>query len=248
MKFPWLSLERITGTGWLPNWTKWEHLARYEFASKYVKDKTIIDCACGSGIGTQKYMLHSPERIFAIDNNLNSLREAKQKFSTPKCIFLKANATNLPIASSEVDVFISLETVEHIYNDMLFFREIARVLKKGGILICSTPNRTVTNPRSNISDKPWNPFHIREYSLSEFTNLFFGQFRIIDCFGQNQVPPFFMWFCKMLSAFIGKKGLTIISKILKLRWIILRSKFKHRVQTVADNAIYEYHIVTAERI
>ena len=28
-----------------------DHVARYEFANRYVKDKTVLDIACGTGYG-----------------------------------------------------------------------------------------------------------------------------------------------------------------------------------------------------
>ncbi|WP_016731738.1 class I SAM-dependent methyltransferase [Saccharolobus islandicus] len=41
---------------------------------------------------------------------------------------------------SSIDVVIFEEVIEHLYNSDLVISEIKRVLKKGGILILSTPN------------------------------------------------------------------------------------------------------------
>ncbi len=45
-----------------------------------------------------------------------------------------------PYADASFDAVTSIETVEHLENPFHFAREIARLLKPGGVLILSTPN------------------------------------------------------------------------------------------------------------
>ena len=57
------------------------------------------------------------------------------------------------------DSIVSFQVIEHIQDDMLFLKEIHRVLKPGGIALLTTPNR-----RMSLSRNPW---HIREYLSDE---------------------------------------------------------------------------------
>jgi ubiquinone/menaquinone biosynthesis C-methylase UbiE len=54
----------------------------------------------------------------------------------------------LPFRDGSFDAVISIEGIEHVENPAFLFREFFRVIKKGGILILSTPN--ILNIRSRI--------------------------------------------------------------------------------------------------
>jgi len=49
--------------------------------------------------------------------------------------------------------------------------EVARVLKPGGRFVCSTPNRRLLDPGTRITDRPFNPFHMREYTHADLDAL-----------------------------------------------------------------------------
>jgi hypothetical protein len=53
------------------------------------------------------------------------------------------------------------------------------------MFLCSTPNRTVTNPGASIEDPPFNPHHIREYSINEFATLLLDYFSYVTLYGQT---------------------------------------------------------------
>jgi len=46
----------------------------------------------------------------------------------------------IPVKSESMDIIIAGEIIEHLVNTDLFISEIYRILKKGGILILTTPN------------------------------------------------------------------------------------------------------------
>ena len=48
-----------------------------------------------------------------------------------------SECTNLPFNSSQFDLVVSFETIEHIQNQELFLTEISRVLRDDGFLIIS---------------------------------------------------------------------------------------------------------------
>lgn len=47
----------------------------------------------------------------------------------------------LPLADDYADVVASVETIEHLENPRAFMRQLARVVKPGGVVIVSTPNQ-----------------------------------------------------------------------------------------------------------
>jgi len=63
---------------------------------------------------------------------------------------------------------VSLQVLEHLWDQELFLRECARVLAPGGELLLSTPNRLTFSPGP---DSPRNPFHTRELTAAELTGL-----------------------------------------------------------------------------
>jgi len=53
----------------------------------------------------------------------------------------------LPYDDASFDVACSLEVIEHLEDQFLFLREMARILKPGGVAIISTPNVLNINSR-----------------------------------------------------------------------------------------------------
>ena len=45
-------VERLSSNDWVPPWIRHQHLARYHWASGFVKGCLVLDAACGSGYGT----------------------------------------------------------------------------------------------------------------------------------------------------------------------------------------------------
>ena len=133
-----------------------EHVARYRFARDRVKGR-ILDVACGTGYGTA--MLGA----VGADLSLEALRYAR-RHPAP---YVAADAVRLPFGRS-FDAVVSFETIEHLPDAARFVAECARVLKPGGTLLVSTPNRELWSPRS---PKPVQQHHIREFNRREFLDV-----------------------------------------------------------------------------
>jgi SAM-dependent methyltransferase len=70
---------------------------------------------------------------------------------------------------------LSFQVIEHIKDDLLFLKEIYRVLKPGGKALLTTPNRSKSLTR--------NPWHIREYTSTELSLLAQPIFRHLEMKG-----------------------------------------------------------------
>jgi SAM-dependent methyltransferase len=78
------------------------------------------------------------------------------------------NLAALPLPDGVIDVVVNFQVIEHLWDQGQFVAECLRVLRPGGVLLMSTPNRITFSPGR---DTPVNPFHTRELSAAELTEL-----------------------------------------------------------------------------
>jgi ubiquinone/menaquinone biosynthesis C-methylase UbiE len=135
-------------------------LRPYVLAPQYVKGD-LLEVGCGEGRGID-WLLPAVTSYTAIDKIAPVIEMLQQKY--PKGKFLSGNIPPLSsFADNSFDSVVSFQVIEHIQDDRLFLKEINRVLKPGGIALLTTPNRPYSLSR--------NPWHIREYTAQELTNL-----------------------------------------------------------------------------
>lgn len=240
--------ERNSNNIFIPKWTLIEHDERYWFANQFLKNKKVVDCACGTGIGANVYAQSGAEKIDAFDTSEMAVLEAKKNNNSPAVTISQSNATSLPLESSSFDVYISYETIEHINDDSAYLKEAVRVLKPGGIFICSTPNRRVTNPGCCADQKPINPYHVREYSSIEFFELISNHFVIVDTYGQNKKLSIFIGFINKLKKYIPHPLPARIHQLFKVFWYFIGLSHKEGIRKVIDDAdCYEFLIVVCKK-
>ena len=148
------------------NETTLEHLHRYAIAKDLVKNRTVLDIACGEGYGSF-ILTEDAVSVTGIDLDAETIEKAKKKYKKFNLDFLTGSVENIPGKDARFDVVVSFETLEHITNHDRMLFEFKRVLKPGGLLLISTPDKL------NYSDKPsyHNPFHQRELYKTDFEAL-----------------------------------------------------------------------------
>lgn len=97
----------------------------------------ILDVGCRYGIMLEYLGRHGHD-CYGIDPDPDALRLAKEKNLNVK----EGYAERIPYPDKSFDVVIFSEVIEHLRNPMLAICEISRVLKKGGLIIITTPNLT----------------------------------------------------------------------------------------------------------
>ena len=238
-----IATERVKSGEWLPPWTVAEHEARYVFASRFVHGSAVVDCASGNGNGAAVFLRSSPASLVGIDVDQGAVDAANAALGGDRATFLRGEATALPLADATADVFISLETVEHVDDDRGFLGEVTRVLKPNGVLICSTPNREVTNPASAIGDRPWNPFHVREYSPREFSDLLSERFEVMGWYGQNRTSGVKVRAMEWIARILGRTMAVRLNQVWKCRWFLIPGGAVHAVTESATDRHDEYMVV-----
>jgi SAM-dependent methyltransferase len=135
-----------------------QHLFAYaEVARRVEAGSDVLEVGCGAGYGAD--LLSRSVEIVATDGSSKAVAYASARY--PAVRFQPADATCLPFRTGCFDVVASFQVIEHVVDDAAFVGELWRVLKPGGTLFVTTPNRRI---RLLPFQRPWNPYHAREYS------------------------------------------------------------------------------------
>lgn len=126
---------------------------------------TVLEAGCGEGYGAD-LLAGRAARVLALDYDRSTVAHVARRYR--RVAVARANLVTLPVATGRVDVVVSLQVIEHLWEQGRFVRECARVLAPGGALLVSTPNRLTF---SAGLDTPLNPFHSREFDPGELTEL-----------------------------------------------------------------------------
>jgi SAM-dependent methyltransferase len=157
---------------------KLKHLGRYEWAAPQVAGR-VLDVACGTGYGTA--MLARRSDVSGLDADPGAVELARRR--VPHGTFQRGELPPIPWSPASFDAVVSFETIEHIDDDAAYLAEIRRVLRPGGLLLLSTPNKEVNSPHG----PPANPWHVREYRLEDLLALLEG-FDEVEVWMQDAVP------------------------------------------------------------
>jgi len=157
-----------------------EHLLRYKYASRFVKDKTVLDIACGTGYGSFMLAEEGEAReVVGVDLDSEAIRYASLRYSHPHVNRYHGNARTFK-GDKLYDIIISFETIEHIEDYKGFLNNLYSNLAEDGLLILSTPlqKRTVLAPQHN-------PYHVIEWSYEDFISLVEPDFTVLNVKFQN---------------------------------------------------------------
>lgn len=160
-----------------------EHLHRYAWAAPLCRGRVVIDVACGEGYGSAM-LARVARHVIGIDVSPEAVAHARATYGgLQNLAFLQGSAERLPCADGCCDTVVSFETIEHLAAQDEMLDEIVRVLRPGGFLVISSPNRPVYRAQR----ERLNEFHVRELDFAEFDALLRGRFRHVTYFGQRMV-------------------------------------------------------------
>lgn len=173
----------LTGERTLPgiadeNYWFRRHEAAYRSLAPYVTGAIVLEAGAGEGYGADLLRRSGAHRVVALDYDAGSIRHIAVTY--PQVPAVRGDLQRLPLAAGAVEVVAHLQTLEHLHDQPGFLAECARVLRPAGTLLLTTPNRLTFSPGL---DRPTNPFHSRELSAAELTELLAPQFTVLRLLG-----------------------------------------------------------------
>jgi ubiquinone/menaquinone biosynthesis C-methylase UbiE len=215
----------------------------YVIATNYISGD-LLEVGCGEGRGVSLLMQHA-KSFTAVDKLGEVMHELQVKY--PSGRFLSLNIPPMrELQDNSYDSVVSFQVIEHIQDDLMFLKEIHRVLKPGGVALITTPNRSMSLSR--------NPWHIREYlpqQLRDLAESVFGRVKLKGITGNEKVMHYYAQnkrFVDRITQFdIFNLQYRLPSALLKIPYEILnrwnRNKLQSNDQGLVTNIRHEDYIV-----
>ena len=105
------------------------------------KEYTVLDLGCGGGRNIE-YFLTKANKVYGIDHSETSVKMAsqinKEAIESGRCQISVGDVRSLPFENESIDIITAFETI-YFWDDIEeCFKEIYRILNKGGqFLICN---------------------------------------------------------------------------------------------------------------
>lgn len=205
------SAERVSQHDASDNYVYQRSILAYHKAAEMVSG-SVLEIGTGAGYGIE-VIAPRAEHFLTIDKTIPAPELLAGKDN------VKFRQMNIPplegIPSESFDCVISFQVIEHIGRDRAAIEEMHRVLRPGGKLIISTPNKPMSLTR--------NPWHVREYTADGFGRLIGGVFgednvEALGVFGNDKVAEYYRKNRESVRA-IMKYDVLRLEKILP-RWLL----------------------------
>lgn len=144
------------------------------FNTNDLKGRNFLEVGCGLGYFSEK-AFKMGAKVTGIDVGGKLVQKTKQR--VPKGNFFVVSASKLPFKDNVFDTVLSTEVIEHVDMQQKAISEMCRVLRKGGILVITTPNKifkplfdlmSLINIRPYHGNEKWlYPWHLKKMLLGK---------------------------------------------------------------------------------
>lgn len=147
----------------------WHH--RRFLEEKELKGKTLLDIGCGAG----EFLVEARKAgcdVYGVDFVAEKTEVAKKRFGLENVFCASAFETAKTFNGKSFDYVTFFEVLEHLEDPAAFIRQVRVLLKPGGRIALSVPNRGRTLAMFDTEDGP--PHHLTRWnvrSVSSFLNL-----------------------------------------------------------------------------
>ncbi len=101
------------------------------------KNISMLEIGCGTG-KISKELKGLTDNLTVSDISEKLSKDVAQKL---ECKYLSGDCAHLPMADGSFDIIVSSECIEHTPDPYASLLEMKRVLKRGGRLVITTPNK-----------------------------------------------------------------------------------------------------------
>jgi len=136
-----------------------EHLARYAWVSQLAGGRRVLDAGCGWAYGTGLLADAGATEAVGVDLAPTVIEVAQRELGDRVALHV-GDLRALPFPDASFDMVVCFEVIEHVHERAAVIGELRRVLVQDGLLVISSPNRE--------RSVPGNPYHVHEYTPSEF--------------------------------------------------------------------------------
>ncbi len=135
-----------------------EHLSRYRWASGIAAGRHVLDAGCGAAYGSAMLARAGAAAVTGVDVAESVLEAARD--GLPAEVTLEVgDVRKLSYEDGAFDMIVCFEVIEHVEDPGSVLDELRRLLKPGGVLLVSSPNRGVY--------PPGNEYHLHEFTPGE---------------------------------------------------------------------------------
>jgi len=122
----------------------------------------LLDVGCGDGFWTIRLARHARE-VVGVDVDERVIASAQARQSRPNLRFERGSTLSLAYEDASFDRVVAVSALEHFEDSRASLKEMARVLKPGGILALSVDSLAPDN--SSSSFRRW---HARRHDVNAY--------------------------------------------------------------------------------
>jgi SAM-dependent methyltransferase len=226
-----------------------------KISSGYPEDASVLDA--GSGFGQYSWFMskrYKKWRIKAVDIKQEQVEDCRTFYTktgkSGRVIFEKADL----ITFSETDkyeIILSVDVIEHIEDDIRVLRNMYNALKKGGILLISTPSDKGGSDVHNNHEESFIEEHVRDgYNIGDIkTKLEKTGYRNIRARYTYGFPGQSAWFISMKIPVMMLNLSYVFFVILPFYYLIVLpiSIVLNTIDLYSDNSIGTGLLIEAEK-
>lgn len=157
------------------------NVSRYVWVADRVRSRRVLDYGCGHGYGARFLSDGIAKFVLGVDVETKAIKFAVQHYRGENLEFRTVDEWRMEVPASTFDAVVSFEVLEHLEDPGPFLSTISRVLRPGGDLFLSTPNKLWTE-QFYTRGKPSNVFHLKEYYPVELKRTLEKYFDPVTCF------------------------------------------------------------------
>ncbi|HET6271947.1 MAG TPA: class I SAM-dependent methyltransferase [Bacteroidota bacterium] len=153
-----------------------QHVRLYECAGQLVNGKTVLDLGCGTGYGTHALSVRGAKAVYGVDSETDAVAYSKRKYAGESVQFREMDALDITYPNDSFDVVVCIEVLQQLTDPDKSLAQIRRVLKRGGVLFLTAPNKEILSPASEGTSCK---YHVHEFTFEELEEALKKQFRSV---------------------------------------------------------------------